>query len=290
MITFYSPEAKNGCFSNWYESKFVIDATEFICAEQYMMYKKALLFGDEKTAGEILSERKPVKIRALGRRVKDFDDTVWNGMRQGIVTDALFAKFSQNEELGRLLLETGDEVIAECSPSDLVWGTGLAVDSPKATDMAAWRGQNLLGFSLMAVREKLRGTAHCNSCRTYFSITGDFDHRAITALLQIEPFEAWNKGDLRRDGRPYGFSAWRCGLCDKYDPYTFVQMEETIRILNGKTAELETIRERYQVSYTLEVVPKLCPDQILPALAPSRTVMEFCCKTGTELDIDTYID
>ena len=36
----------NGPFSQWYPSKFTIDGIEYNCCEQYMMAKKALMFGD----------------------------------------------------------------------------------------------------------------------------------------------------------------------------------------------------------------------------------------------------
>lgn len=46
-------------FSQWYPSDFVVDGMEFNCAEQYMMLKKAQLFGDEEAALKIMQAPTP---------------------------------------------------------------------------------------------------------------------------------------------------------------------------------------------------------------------------------------
>jgi ribA/ribD-fused uncharacterized protein len=72
-----------------------------------------------------------------------------------LVTEGNIHKFSQNEELGLFLKSTGDAVLVEASPRDCIWGIGLGQDNPRALDPVTWRGQNLLGFALMDVREKI---------------------------------------------------------------------------------------------------------------------------------------
>ena len=44
----------------------------------------------------------------------------------------------------------------EASPYDNIWGIRLPASSPEAQDPRKWRGQNLLGFALMEVRNELR--------------------------------------------------------------------------------------------------------------------------------------
>ena len=95
------------------------------------------------------------KIKALGRAVQPYDDLVWNGLRQLIVYDGLLAKFAQNEELKEKLLATGDALLAECAVQDKIWGIGLSMKDDRRFDPRQWQGQNLLGFALMRVREKL---------------------------------------------------------------------------------------------------------------------------------------
>jgi ribA/ribD-fused uncharacterized protein len=44
---------------------------EFVHCEQWMMYNKAKLFGDQATAKKILDTKEPHKCKALGRQVKN---------------------------------------------------------------------------------------------------------------------------------------------------------------------------------------------------------------------------
>lgn len=49
-----------------------------------MMYRKALLFGDAEVAERIMLAITPKEHKALGRKVKNFDGTVWDARREGI--------------------------------------------------------------------------------------------------------------------------------------------------------------------------------------------------------------
>ena len=72
-----------------------------------------------------------------------------------IVKKGNFAKFSQSNQLMEYLLGTGNKILVEASPKDTIWGIGLSEDSPKACNPHLWRGENLLGFALMDVRDML---------------------------------------------------------------------------------------------------------------------------------------
>ena len=120
-----------------------------------MMYQKAVLFDDKHTAQQILNTSDVGKIKALGRAVKGYDDVIWNGLRQVIVYKGLREKFRQNEELKTMLLATRDSILAECAVQDRIWGIGLSMKDEKRFDIQEWKGQNLLGFSLMCVRAEL---------------------------------------------------------------------------------------------------------------------------------------
>ena len=76
--------------------------------------------------------------------------------KYAIVLNGNWLKFSQNRELREFLLSTGDSVLVEASPYDNIWGIRLSANSPEAWDPFRWRGQNLLGFALMEVRDELR--------------------------------------------------------------------------------------------------------------------------------------
>lgn len=125
-------------------------------AEQAMMYFKALLFEDIETAELILEATDPGRQKALGRRVKNFSDTVWDANKYEIVYRINLEKFRQNKGLRRKLFQTGQRKLVEASPVDTIWGIGLEASVAKVTPEALWPGQNLLGEVLTRVREELR--------------------------------------------------------------------------------------------------------------------------------------
>ena len=143
------------CFSQWYPCRFEVDGVTYTSAEQYMMAEKAKLFGDDEIRKEILSTSDPRTCKALGRKVKHFDKAVWDKNKESIVKKGNMKKFLQNNELRNFLLSTGDKVLVEASPSDRIWGIGLGKNNPDALDPTKLRGQNLLGFALMNVRDSI---------------------------------------------------------------------------------------------------------------------------------------
>lgn len=156
IICFHNPDEINGYLSNWYLSDFCVNNIQYSSMEQYMMYQKALLFDDMEIAEQILSTTNVRKIKSLGRCVKNYEDILWNGMRQLIVYQGLLEKFQQNIELKEKLLATQDYKLAECAVQDKIWGIGLSMKDERRFDLNEWQGQNLLGFSLMRVRTMLK--------------------------------------------------------------------------------------------------------------------------------------
>lgn len=155
VICFHNPDEENGYLSNWYLSPFTVGGISFSSMEQYMMYRKAVCFRDETIAAQILDTSDVAQIKALGRCVANYNDHHWSGVRQITVYERLKAKFSQNEDLSRKLKETGEAILAECAVKDRIWGIGLSMKDPDRRIPTKWRGQNLLGYTLMMVREGL---------------------------------------------------------------------------------------------------------------------------------------
>lgn len=143
-------------FSQWHQSQFTVAGVSYSHAEQYMMHAKALLFGDTEIAEQILASSSPRKQKSLGRKVRDFDDGVWQRERERIVREANRAKFTQNRGLFKKLMATGDAELVEASPVDCIWGVGLTADDPRIQDRTQWRGLNLLGKILTELRDELR--------------------------------------------------------------------------------------------------------------------------------------
>ena len=156
IICFHNPEEENGFLSNWYLSDFKVNEVKYSSMEQFMMYKKAIRFQDIEKAQQILSTNDVALIKEYGRQVKGYNDSIWCGIRQMVVYQGLLAKFSQNNILCNKLLQTQNDILAECAVKDRVWGIGLSMKDPERLDLAKWRGQNLRGYTLMMVREELR--------------------------------------------------------------------------------------------------------------------------------------
>lgn len=158
------------CLSQWYQKTFRMqtknmpiivpesfgDFMVFKNCEQYMMFCKAILFGDVENAKRIMSTANPKQCKAYGRAVRGFNNQLWLKHRVDIVQSGNYAKFSQNSDLKNFMLGyKRDVVFVEASPYDDIWGIKLAEDSPNASNPEMWRGDNLLGFILTKVHRRL---------------------------------------------------------------------------------------------------------------------------------------
>jgi ribA/ribD-fused uncharacterized protein len=160
VVYFYGHTKQYGYFSNFHPSKFLINASsigqseeiEVNCAEQAIMWLKALLMGDLICANAIAGETNPTICKKYGRQVKPFDESKWHEYRDAIAFEVLKSKF-QDQQLKKWLLETGDEILVEASPKDKIWGIGISVSA--AIKGEKWNGQNVLGNTLMRVRKNI---------------------------------------------------------------------------------------------------------------------------------------
>lgn len=148
------------CLSQWFSCVFYCDSLKFTSAEQWMMYRKALLFatGDHKEfniqiAENILKTSDPMRIKLLGRNVRGFNERTWNKDKYDIVYRGNLLKFSQNSKLRQYLLSLKGQELIEASPTDRIWGIGFSENDALAHENE-W-GQNLLGKCLMDVCKSL---------------------------------------------------------------------------------------------------------------------------------------
>jgi ribA/ribD-fused uncharacterized protein len=154
-IFFWGENKEYGQFSNFFPSEFTVDGVKYNCSEQYFMKKKQELFdkSNEKLSKEILQEQNPKKIKEYGRKVKNFNEDLWNLHKYKIMLDANYHKYSQNPQLLQMLLNSKDSILVEASPFDRIWGIGY--NKKNALENKNNWGQNLLGKVLMELRSKL---------------------------------------------------------------------------------------------------------------------------------------
>jgi ribA/ribD-fused uncharacterized protein len=122
------------------------------------MYRKCTLFGDKASAIAVLASDDTAKQQAIGRKASGYIQPVWEGIRQMVVLRGLMAKFSQNKDLKKKLLSTGDAYLVECAGSDKVWACGRRLTEDERLNASSWTGTNILGFALMEVRNMLRNS------------------------------------------------------------------------------------------------------------------------------------
>jgi len=157
----------NGPFSQWFPSKFKVGEQEFNCAEQFMMYSKAIFFDDKKIADQIMQSTSPRDQKKMGRQVKNFDESNWNQVAKSFVYVGNMAKFSQNPNLLEILMKTGDTILVEASPYDRIWGIGLDEVEAKTLPPEQWRGTNFLGLVLTQVKNDIKN--YTNDPLTFLS-------------------------------------------------------------------------------------------------------------------------
>ena len=82
-----------------------------------MMYHKAITFEDHDIAAKIVKESNPGRQKALGRKVENFDNDLWDKVKEKLVEEGNYWKFTQDKErsawMRTALLETGDRQLVE---------------------------------------------------------------------------------------------------------------------------------------------------------------------------------
>ena len=146
----------NSIFSNFFPCSFEFKGMKFISSEQAFMWCKARHFGDVSSCVQINQAESPKEAKQLGRGVKGFNNTEWDKVRYGYMVEVLTAKFKQNPQLKKTLLETRNRTLIEGSPVDKIWGVGIHWQDVDCLDESKWKGQNLLGKALMDVRSILK--------------------------------------------------------------------------------------------------------------------------------------
>ena len=124
------------------------DASAYFCIYLRCGFYQAQKFPDTEYEEAIRQAKSPAKAKAMGRSRKYRLRRDWESVKDGIMREAVLAKFLQHADLRAILLSTGDAVLVENSPTDDYWGCG-----------AHGGGRNKLGRILMSVREELRAKA-----------------------------------------------------------------------------------------------------------------------------------
>jgi ribA/ribD-fused uncharacterized protein len=166
-IYFWKVANQFGFLSNFYPCEFEsseylkeddgITPIRFCCSEQYFMYRKLMLFDPDNTELKeaIMATKNPVLVKSFGRKIRNFNQRVWDSKKYDIMKNALLLKFSQNKDIREKLLRTGNKRLFEASPYDKIWGIGQSASSAVNSTASELLGLNLLGKALEEVRAEL---------------------------------------------------------------------------------------------------------------------------------------
>lgn len=152
MIEFWTSRDPYYEFSNFYGRKtgtlFTLHDKDWPTSEHYyqaMKFRETSILnlnGDEYNAREFVRSAKTPKLaKEAAYYMRPLFDPDWDSKKELVMLDALLAKFSQNADLKKMLISTGDAILVEKSTKDSYWGTG-----PDR------KGRNRLGIMLMSAR------------------------------------------------------------------------------------------------------------------------------------------
>ncbi len=174
-IFFYGIKDKFGYMSNFYNCTFK-DNNDIIYynSEQYFMKKKQEIFDPTNLniAKKILNTKNPTEVKKIGRKIRNYNDEIWDQIRYIHMLNGLRYKFIQNDDIKDKLLSTYSKKLYEASHRDKIWGIGFSasqINRLLLTDIQFQEtgivseliekevfGLNLLGKALMEIRDELK--------------------------------------------------------------------------------------------------------------------------------------
>ena len=143
VINFYGRSMPYFEFSNFYRAPIMVDGSSWKTSEHY--YQAMKFYGHSEHVKAVKEAKTPMMAANIGRDKNRPMCSSWNDIRDDIMYKALYAKFTQHENLKELLLGTDDALIVEHTTNDNYWGDG-----------GDGSGKNMLGTLLMKLRDALR--------------------------------------------------------------------------------------------------------------------------------------
>ena len=138
--------------SNFHRCTFIKNGHTYHSSEQFIQHTKALHFADTEVANEILKCKTPLECKRLSNSINNYDHSSWQNVAKQKCLPGIESKFQQNDLLMKILKESGERIIGECT-YDSFWGTGVPLHDPNCLNMDKWSNVGILGEILMQVRE-----------------------------------------------------------------------------------------------------------------------------------------
>jgi GTP cyclohydrolase II len=142
-IFFFIREEPYGFLSNFWRAIQVVDGIAYDSNERYYQVQKAK---DPAVKAWIYNAPTPYLAMVVGHNLRSGKEVSLehtDEKRVETMLKGLRAKFTQNPDLAKQLIATGDATLHENNPTDFFWG------------YAEGKGNDLLGKCLMIIRQEL---------------------------------------------------------------------------------------------------------------------------------------
>ena len=146
---FFGPKALE---SNFYPHTFSYRGVKLPTSEHHLMREKARLMGDGEVVTLIDVAPSALAAKRLGRKVRRWNQGLWDDKCDQIMEDILVSKFSSSQRMTDYIIGIPGHFY-EASPRDRIWGIGIGVAKAEAGDLH--RGQNKLGKALDRARARI---------------------------------------------------------------------------------------------------------------------------------------
>jgi len=136
-------QRKNRWLSNFWKCHVYYEGIDYPSSEHAYQASKAYNLDDREL---VAKARTPGDAKRMGKNLRI--RVGWDAIKIRIMKEIVLAKFTQNVDLGKQLIETGDQELIEGNTwDDTFWGVCNGV------------GENHLGKILMEVRDRLNANS-----------------------------------------------------------------------------------------------------------------------------------
>lgn len=140
-ILFYDPKKEYGWLANFSNHNIQVEAKTFKTVEHYYQSQK---FTNGIIKYLIINSPTPQIAKSLARTFRYLRKNNWAYIKNDIMYKAIKYKFTQHQDLRKLLVNTDRSELIEKSDRDYYWGIGKS-----------GLGENIMGKLLMKLREEL---------------------------------------------------------------------------------------------------------------------------------------
>lgn len=141
-LVFLKLKDPGGFLSNFWPCEVSYEGYKYPSSEHAYQAQK---YEEDVMKRLIRDQPTPFMAAQLGRRGRDIKEN-WLDIRVQVMREILWAKFSQNLNLAKLLKDTGSARLIEGMDKDEFWGWGAPPDH---------QGENMLGALLMETRDRV---------------------------------------------------------------------------------------------------------------------------------------